>query len=45
MKELTLVKKEKNQLKRMEMYLKLRDEEHLDDEKKNLLERLKRQLF
>jgi hypothetical protein len=45
MKELTLVKKEKNQLKRMEMYLKLRDEEHLDDEKKNLLEMLKRQLF
>jgi len=52
LKELTLVKKEKNKLmkektdaKKMKMYLKLRSEEHLDDRKKKLLERLERELF
>ena len=52
LKELTLVKQEKNKLmkektavKKMKMYLKLTSEEHLDDRKKELLERLKRELF
>jgi len=52
LKELTLVKQEKNKLmkekteaKKMKMYLKLSSEEHLDDRKKELLERLERELF
>ena len=52
LKKLTLVKQEKNKLmkekteaKKMKMYLKLRSEEHLDDRKKELLERLERELF
>ncbi|XP_039687234.1 glutathione S-transferase T3 [Medicago truncatula] len=36
---------EKTQAKKMKMYLKLRDEEHLDDRKKELLENLERELF
>jgi len=52
LKELTLVKQEKNKLmkektevKKMKMYLKLSSEEHLDDCKKELLEKLERELF
>ncbi|KEH33675.1 hypothetical protein MTR_1g471070 [Medicago truncatula] len=52
LKELNLVKQQKNKLlqektqaKKMKMYLKLRDEEHLDDRKKELLEKLERELF
>jgi len=37
--------KEKTDAKKMKMYLKLRSEEHLDDRKKELLERLERELF
>jgi hypothetical protein len=52
LKELTLVKQQKNKLmkekteaKKMKMYLKLSSEEHLDDRKKELLEKLERELF
>ncbi|KEH29144.1 hypothetical protein MTR_4g036435 [Medicago truncatula] len=52
LKELTLVKQQKNKLlqektqaKKMKMYLKLRDEEHLDDRKNELLGKLERELF
>ena len=52
LKELTLVQQEKNKLmkektevKKMKMYLKLSSEEHLDDRKKELLEKLERELF
>jgi len=52
LKELTLVKQEKNKLmkekteaKKMKMYLKLSSEEHLDDRKKELLEKLEHELF
>jgi len=47
LKELTLVHKEKNKLikekteaKKMKLYLQLREEEHLDDQNKKLLEKL-----
>ena len=52
LKELTFVKQEKNKLmrektevKKMKVYLKLSSEEHLDDRKKELLEKLERELF
>jgi hypothetical protein len=52
LKELTLVKQQKNKLmkekteaKKMKMYLKLSSEEHLDDRKKELLEKLEREMF
>jgi len=52
LKELTFVKQEKNKLmrektevKKMKMYLKLSSEEHLDDRKKELLEKLEHELF
>jgi len=52
LKELTLVKQQKNKLmkekteaKKMKMYLKLSSEEHLDDRKKDLLGKLERELF
>jgi len=37
--------KEKTEVKKMKMYLKLSSEEHLDDRKKELLEKLERDLF
>jgi len=37
--------KEKTEVKKMKMYLKLSSEEHLDDRKKELLEKLERELF
>ena len=52
LKELTLVQqetkklmKEKTEAKKMKLYLKLSSEEHLDDRKKELLEKLERELF
>ena len=52
LKELTFVKQEKNKLmrektevKKMKVYLKLSSEEHLDDRKKELLEKLEHELF
>jgi hypothetical protein len=52
LKELTLVKQQKNKLmkekteaKKMKMYLKLSSEEHLDDRKKEVLGKLERELF
>jgi phenylacetate-coenzyme A ligase PaaK-like adenylate-forming protein len=45
MKEFTLVQQEKNKLKKMKLYVKLSSEEHLDDRKKELLEKLERELF
>jgi len=37
--------KEKTEVKKMKMYLKLSSKEHLDDRKKELLEKLERELF
>ena len=37
--------KEKTEVKKMKMYLKLTSEEHLDGRKKELLEKLERELF
>jgi len=37
--------KEKTEAKKMKMYLKLSSEEHLDDRKKELLEKLEHELF
>jgi len=37
--------KEKTAAKKMKMYLNLSSEEHLDDRKKELLEKLERELF
>jgi len=52
LKELTLVQQEKNKLmkekteaKKMKLYLQLSAEEHLDDQRKKLLEKLERELF
>jgi len=45
LKEFTLVQQEKNKLKKMKLYVKLSSEEHLDDRKKELLEKLERELF
>jgi hypothetical protein len=45
LKEFTLVQQEKNILKKMKLYVKLSSEEHLDDRKKELLEKLERELF
>jgi hypothetical protein len=45
MKEYTAVQQEKNKLKKMKLYIKLSSEEHLDDQKKDLLENLVCELF
>ncbi|AES61021.2 hypothetical protein MTR_1g075060 [Medicago truncatula] len=45
LKEFTLVQQEKNRLKKMKLYVKLSSEENLDDRKKELLEKLERELF
>jgi hypothetical protein len=37
--------KEKTEAKKMKLYLKLSSEEHLDDRKKVMLEKLERELF
>lgn len=45
LKKFTLVQQETNRLKKMKLYIKLSSEEHLDDRKKELLEKLERELF
>ena len=45
MEKYTAVQQEKNKLKKMDMYIKLTSQEHLDDRKKKMLENLERELF
>ena len=45
MEKYTAVQQEKNRLKKMDLYMKLSSQEHLDDRKKNMLENLERELF
>jgi hypothetical protein len=45
MEKYTAVQQEKNKLKKMDMYIKLTSQEHLDDRKKKMVENLERELF
>jgi hypothetical protein len=45
MEKYTAVQQEKNRLKKMDLYMKLSSQEHLDDRKKKMLENLERELF